>query len=768
MSVRRFKARPVAIGAGFAIVAAMSAHAALAQAAAPADATPSAGPSTTVEAVVVTATKKAESLQNVPISVSAVTGATLQKRGFVEMTDLQGSTPNLEINQTNGNYVITVRGLGSGAGNFAFEQSVGEFVDGVYSSRSRALEVPYLDVDDIEIVRGPQGGLFGVNTDAGAISMTTRKPTDQFHAELRADGELANGGEAVNGFINGPVAQNLDLRLSGETGHENGYIKDVLTDSEQNAHTYYALRAQALWKPTSDFSALLKVEGFNDRYDGSNIEYDSMGPTSCAACVAEIAASGGAAAVRTPGYTDSEGALYPEFNRTQSGDAVLTLTDHVAGWTLTSITAYQGLSSRQAVNPEGGGLHLLFADQNEDSSQLSQEVRADRSFANGLEVMGGVTYLDTRLYAVQQVDYLGAAATAQGFHFPLNGDTVVPILQHGTTVSPYLVLKYEIIPHLFLTATGRYSDDTKSAHIWERNSGVVQGTDIPYDLYPRLSEGLWDYSFSARYAFSPRVSAYVSYATGTKAGGFVSNDATLASDMVTKDASPQYAPELAKSWELGVKSRLFDGHLALNADVFYTKFDNLQVSTFQGTSFVTTNAAEAHSAGVEADATWRPNAFLQFGGSGAFLDARYDNYPGGQCPWTASPSCVNVNLAGQQLLRAPTWKGSFYAEADHPIMDGLVLSGRASVDAESRSYFQPDRNPLNSQPGFAKVDLRAAVGPEDHNWEVSLTVRNVGDVVTWGQAFNTPVINATGKGAGSHNVVVNQGRTITLEWLGRF
>jgi iron complex outermembrane receptor protein len=727
-----------------------------------------AGANGTVETVVVTATKKPESLQNVPISVVAVSGMTLQKRGFIEMTDLQGATPNLEINQTNGNYVITVRGLGSGAGNFAFEQSVGQFVDGVYSGRSRAFQVPFLDVDDIEVVRGPQGALFGVNTDAGAISMTTRKPTDTFEAEARASGEFATGGFNASGFVSGPVSDTLDLRLSAETGQEAGFVHDILTNTDQNSHAYYAARAQALWKPTGDFSALLKVEGFHDRYGGNPVEFNSMGPSTCAGCVAEINASGGANAVRFPGYTDSESALHPEFNSTASGNGTLTLNWTVGGWALTSISSFQALSSAQDINADGGGLHLLFAYQDEDSSQFSQEVRADRIFDNGLEVMAGMTYLNTRLFASQQVVYTGAAATAQGFPFPLNGYTLVPILQHGNMYSPYLVLKDEILPHLFATASGRYSADEKRAHIWERKSGVVAPNDLTYDLYPRLDEGLWDYSANLRYEFDENKSVYVSYATGTKAGGFVSNNATLASDMITKGAKDFYLPEQARSWEIGTKLRLFDGHAVINADIFSTKFSNLQVSSFQGTTFVTTNAAQAHSRGIEVDATYRPDEIFQFGGSAAYLDARYDNYPGGQCPWTALPSCTSVNLKGNQLLRAPMWKGSAYGEAIYPVGNGFNLSGRASVDFESRSFFQPDLNPLNSQPSFAKVDLRAAISPNDDAWEVSLTARNIANVVTFSQAYNTPVINATGKGAGSHNVVIDQGRTITLEGVVRF
>jgi iron complex outermembrane receptor protein len=717
-----------------------------------------------VETVIVTATKKAESLQDVPISLVAVSGKMLEDRGFKQFTDLQAAVPNLEVDQTNGNFALTMRGLGAGPGNLAFEQSVGLFVDGVYSSRARSLQIPFLDIERVEVVRGPQGALFGKNTNAGAISMITRKPTDDFEAEGRAGAEFENGGYAFSGFVSGPVVDTVDARISGEVGYNGGFVKNNLTGKDESAENYYALRGQVSWKPTDDFNALLKVEGFNDGFNGATLEYNNIGDPSCTKCMQEQAASGGASAQTYPAYWRTARSLYPELNTTKSGTAELTTNWNVAGWDLTSIIAYQDVGSRQAIDPTGGGLTILFSFQNENSNQLSAEFRGEHDFGSGLDVLAGVTVLRNMLSIEQDVIYAGIYAP---FTLP-NADSDRLIKQDGYSISPYLVANYQPADHIYLTASVRYSDEQKHAEIQHiLTGGSIGPTSIPYDLYGNIGEGLWDYSGKARYEFDEDMSVYVSYATGTKAGGFVSNNSTLGYDVLHNGATVDYKPERAKSWEIGGKFRFFDGHADLNIALFDTNFDDLQVSTYVASvaTFLTGNAAKAHSRGVELDGNWRPDQYFGFGASAAYLDARYDDYPGGACLYNAPTTCTPAtnNLAGSVLLRAPMWKGSVYGQAQTLISDALRLSGRLSLDFSSRAYFQPDLNPLNSQPTFTKVDARVAVGDSDDRWELSLTARNLANTITFGQAFTTPVLADN-----SHAVLINPGRTIMLEGVIRY
>ena len=215
--------------------------------------------------VVVTATRRPQTLLDVPLSVAVVSGDSLNQMGIRQFNDLQSGIPNLQIDQTNGNFVINMRGLGSGGGNLAFEQSVGFFVDGVYSGRSRSLQTSLMDVQRVEVVRGPQGALFGKNTDAGAISVITAAPTRDFQGRVSAGYEAVNNGWNAEGYLSGPITDTLSARLSVQGGHAGGYMYNRATKQDDNGNDYLGIRGQLLFEPMKGMSAKLKVEyGKND------------------------------------------------------------------------------------------------------------------------------------------------------------------------------------------------------------------------------------------------------------------------------------------------------------------------------------------------------------------------------------------------------------------------------------------------------------------------------------------------------------------------
>ncbi|MGN6692120.1 MAG: TonB-dependent receptor, partial [Sphingopyxis sp.] len=286
------------------------------------------------EDIIVTASRRPQTLQEVPISVGVVTGAAIEQQGQRLFTDLQSSVPNLQIDNTNGNYAITIRGLGSGANNLAFEQSVGLFVDGVYSSRARSLQVPFLDVERIEVVRGPQGALFGKNTNAGAISMVTRRPTRDFEAEFRAGTELAEGGMNFSGFLSGPISDTLSLRVSGGAGQADGYIENRLTGFDDNGSKYRSGRVQLLWEPSDDLEVLFKVEGFRNEINGSNAVYNNIGNATCSLCNVIRNASGGAAAQDMPGFWRYSRGFPKEYDVTKSRTGAMTVNWTPGEWTI--------------------------------------------------------------------------------------------------------------------------------------------------------------------------------------------------------------------------------------------------------------------------------------------------------------------------------------------------------------------------------------------------------------------------------------------------
>lgn len=717
-------------------------------------------PAATVDEVIVTATKREQSLRDVPISMAAVSGANLEAQAVKQFTDLQSVVPNLQIDQTNGNYAITIRGLGSGASNLAFEQSVGLFIDGVYSSRARSLQTAFLDVAQVEVVRGPQGALFGKNTNAGAISIISRAPTRSFAAEARVGAEVLEGGYSASGFVSGPVTDTVSARLSLTAGLMGDYIDNRLTGEHEYDTQYLGVRGQLRWEPTANLTATLKVEGGRNNINGGNIVFNKLGANALSNA-ARSAAGGPGIAQERPAFWRTNHSIRPQYNDTDSGLGALTLTYKAGDWKLTSITSYSGVKSDQIIDTDVGALDLLESEQSERSHQFFQEFRAVGTVGEKLDVIAGLTYMNTDLKIVQLVHFNG-----RPYGLPTNqADSRRSFFQDGESISPYVALDYHLNDRWLVSGSLRYSRETKDARILHSFVGVLPVTNLPYDLSGDRSEGLWDYSAKLQYRINPDAQVYLSYATGTKGGGFISNDALLLFNIRNNNGRIDFDEEKARSWELGAKLRLLQGRGDLNVAVFHTDFTDLQVSSYTGTQFTTGNAAAATSKGVEVETNWRPTGHLSFGGSVAYLDAKYDDYPGAACVYNAPPTCASAtnNLAGYRLTRAPEWKGTAYVEVKHDLTDDLTLTARLSADYTGRSYYQADLNPLNAQPAYTKLNARIGVRSESQDWEVAVIGSNLTNEVVFSQAFNVPLI-----GGDSHAVMINPPRLITVEAVKRF
>lgn len=720
--------------------------------------------------IIVTASGRAQTLQEVPISVGVVTGDAIAQQGQRLFTDLQASVPNLQIDNTNGNYAITIRGLGSGANNLAFEQSVGLFVDGVYSSRARSLQVPFLDVDRIEVVRGPQGALFGKNTNAGAISMVTRRPTRSFEAELRGSTEVAQGGANVSGFISGPITDTLSFRLAAAAGEADGYMKNELTGKYDNGSNYKSGRAQLLWEPTDNLEVLFKAEGFRNKVNGSNAVFSQIGTSAAAQVIA--AAMGDYDTENRSKFTRYSRGAPEEYDVTKSKTGAMTINWTPGDWSITSITAYNEVDSERTFNTIPGPINLLHTLQAENSSQFFQEVRVSRDITSGVNLAFGATYTDADLDILQLVNYNGDlindAVQAINPSAPMiaQAEGSRAFTQSSWSLSPFAILEAELTDALSFSGSVRYSYEKKRARAISTNDGTnLAANNEDFDISGKRTEKLWDYSMRMRYEFDRDISAYISYATGTKGGGFLSNDATLGYNMRVNGTSFDFEDERAKAWELGTKMRLFDRKLDLDIALFRTRFDNLQVSSFDGTAFITGNAAKATAKGIEVEARYRPSSIVNLGVTGAYLDAKYNDYPGGSCLHDAPVTCsaATNNLKGVRLTRAPEWKGAAYVQFDVPVSDDLIVTARGSTDYTSRSYMQGDMSPLNSQAGYAKVDARLALRKEDGAWELAVVGRNLTNKETYSQTINTPFL-----GKGSHVVMINAPRMVTLEAVARF
>jgi iron complex outermembrane receptor protein len=647
-----------------------------------------------------------------------------------------------------------MRGLGAGTGNLSFEQSVGLFIDGVYLSRSRAFQNPLLDVQRVEVVRGPQGALFGKNTNAGAISVVTRRPTRELEGFIRASGEVEHGGWNLEGAMSGPISDTLSVRLTGRAGSIGDYMHNTITGRNENGSQYEAVRGQLLWEPTDAFEALLKVEHSSNRIAGGTTVFNNIGSASCALCNA--VRNSGEDVPEYPSFRRAARTINPEYDNTKTTMAELTMNLDVGDWTVTSVTAWQDLDG--GVNSDyDGPLTFLESDITEKSNSLFQEVRAQREVGDGGSFIAGLTYIDTNLH-IQQASLFNAASA--GVALPLNGLSTRQFDQTGNSWSPFVSLEVPVTEQIMLSGSLRYSHEKREGNARSFSDGVFPPTYLPYDITETRKENLWDYSLRARYEFTPEAYVYLSYATGTKGGGFVSNDALLLYNIQNGLATFQFDSERARSWEIGGKFRFLDGKGQLNIALFRTHFADLQVSEYNGTAFITGNAASAISQGVEIDTDIGIGDNWRIGGSLGYLDAHYKDYPGGACLYDAPATCTpqTNNLAGTRLVRAPEWTANGFIEGKYPVSSSLYALARVSANYQSRSFFQPDMNPLNSQPAFTKYDARIAVGREDGKWELALVGRNLTDKVTTTQGFSTPTF-----GGDSHMAMVAAPRTVTVQ-----
>ncbi len=288
--------------------------------------------------IVVTAQKREQDVQDVPISMAVVSGGSLSDLGITDFKELDRYVPNLFVQETPGNNAYYIRGIGSTPGNLAFEQTVGLFVDGIYGGHARQFQAPFLDVERVEVLRGPQGALVGKNTSAGAISIVSAKPTDYFTAQLDASYEFEYGGTRIFGMASGPVSDVVSVRLAAQYEDADGYIENVtLGGSETKRQTFFA-RGSLLIDSGGPVDLLIKIEGGNVDLTGSSVErlLTNNDP--------DLERSTGG----FPGFVDKD------FDNTDTINMAATANFEIGDHTLTSITGYSSYSYEKRLDSDFG------------------------------------------------------------------------------------------------------------------------------------------------------------------------------------------------------------------------------------------------------------------------------------------------------------------------------------------------------------------------------------------------------------------------------
>lgn len=686
-------------------------------------------PAVTVEEVLVTARKRTERLQDVPISVNVTSGETLAKQDMRNLEALSGSVPNLHIQATPGNNAIYIRGIGSSPGNLAFEQSVGLFVDGAYAGRGRQFAAPFLDVASVEVLRGAQGALFGKNTAAGAINITSNGPTANREMSTTVTGTVdGDKGYEVTQIISGPITDKLLVRLAGKYSDNEGWLENNTTGDNNPAREDLVGRAVIDYMASDTLSFRLKLEGASQDLTGQPMSSVAPG------------GSKGFVRATTPGVSD--------FDNANSFNSVLTINkDFANGVTLTAITAYSAFDYDKQIDSDFTISPLLRTTFQEDFSQISQEVRLTSPKD------GPLTWIVGAYAHHNEIDMHQNTSILTG---PFNGASDRLFNQTDESYSLYGQATYALNDQWKLTGGLRQTWEDKAADQTRFTTGAVPPTWVNTPLSGARKESQLDPSVQVQYVLDRNTMFYASYAKGSKAGGFVGAQSTGG------QAQFEFEGETSQSLELGTKLTLLNGRGTLNLAAYTSKFDDLQVSGFNAATnaFITSNAASAKSQGVEAEGKLRINQSITLSGSLAYNDAQYDSYPTAPCIYkngVAPPANCVGDIGGTRLPRAPKWSGAVTLNVNHPLENGMSLLADATVRGRSGAYLEENLNPRSYQEAFSKVDLRLGLASADDRWTLAVIGRNLTNEWTASHSFGTPFL------AGSQTYVVDPGRVVSIQ-----
>ena len=773
-----------------------------------------------LEEVVVTATKREKNLNDVPISVGVIAGEFIDDFAIQDISDAQNFIPGLQVQQTFGSWAVRIRGLGSGITNLAFDSSVPVYIDDVYCGRGKCMESAFLDVERLEVARGPQGALFGKSTIAGAISTISARPTDEFEAEIKAGKELEYGGYSVEGHLSGPLSDNVRARLALKTSDLDGYTDNIHLGVEDGDKEVNAMRLGLEWDINDRTEVYFKYELGESNSEGRNNQLVAPGLMSRSTTdpLAEYKGDGKRSV--------STGEPTEDFYDYEWSSATLKLETDIADHTVMAIAGYWEYTNDWFLDVDGHPEAILNTALEDEYDQTTLELRVLSPAGGTVEYIAGVWYQDSEL-TTRQLSPFHPLFWQGVTGLPIAAGRNIPPLSLAFTTgsgmdrnftrdsgaySVYGQLAWNITDRFRAIFDVRYTDEEQEAIGWsypltfptfntfepQRVTQSTRGHQVEYLFYQDRSDDSADPSIRLQYDLNDDAMAYLVYAEGSKSGGMKANDANLGTQLMQRADDPTYLQtyigqstitpaeiaasvtfesgnrifdfedEEAESWELGYKTSLLDGSANLAVALFTTEFINLQTSNYDGTQFIIGNAGSATVDGVEFEFTWQASENLRLSSSLSWIDAKYDDFAGAQCVEDSAgapknPDCDSEdnteNQKGEPLERSPDMEVNISALWESELTDSLLLRASASMYYSDEYFVQPTQAEYSTQDSFTKWDARIAIATTDNRWEAALTGRNLSDEMTINHAYTI---------AGSQFVNLSMGRSYLLEVIMRF
>lgn len=675
--------------------------------------------STQVDDIVVTAQRRAENLQRVPIVITAVSSEQLAQSGVTSLPTLGTVAPGLNARTSGGGvFQPSIRGIGTSSN--VVENPVALYIDGVYLPNQNEGNQELPDVEQVAVLKGPQGTLFGRNATGGVIQITTRRPSHDLDVQAKA--EIDNYATFRGGvFVSGGLASGVAASISADYAHQGEGWGDNLTtgnDTFRLAHSL-SLRGKLLFEPTPDTSILL-IGDYLDRkiftytflpYPGTSFIRPLPGPY---------------------GEQDTFSPVDP-YAAFEGGGVSLTLEHDFGPAELVSITAYRRGNTNYLFDNVPTGTPIFYVgvgEGDQPNRSFTQELQLNSSGEGPLSYTFGLFYYrnsNANLPIVRQFfpPFFGApvGATAPNRLTETNGR------ERTESVAPFGQVGVKLTPETTLTLGGRYTYEQRKL---EGSVAVNGGVPFPYAPAPlTIRKPTWRLALDHR--FTPDILGYVSHNRGIKSGGF----------NILNPANPAYLPERLDAYEAGLKTELFDRRLRLNIGGFYYDYNNLQVTQFVGISQTIVNGAKARLYGVDVDFDARITPDLSVNGGFELLHARFTSYPNavGSTPRpTGGAVLFPVDASGNRIPQSQKFAGTLAVNYEKPVSFGAVL---ANVTANHNGSYKFEADNLLTQGAYTLLNASLGWRSRDDRYSITVWGRNLLDEIVLNngtsQAIGYPV-----------------------------
>lgn len=670
-----------------------------------------------LEEIMVTARKRAESMQDVPISISAFNAGTLDRKGVGSLRDLEFSIPNLTFtDQGNAFGGFGMRGIYTLVRSIGVESGVGVYVDGVYQGRNSNSNIDMVGIEQVEVLKGPQGTLFGRNTISGAINIVTKQPTEEFEATIK--GAYGNYDRFnTNLRVSGPLVDGkLFASVSASHYERKGYTLNLFNGEFLDNADRQSGRFQLRFLPSDQWEINLSLDGFKDRGDTPRGGYLISANGKKGGFAVEFAETS------DPRVTSLDNKGYGIFEeRDIWGSSLRVAHDLNNGFTLTSITAYREGSFAAASDFDGTSEHIAGGLTGSSSNQFTQEIQLISpdaykigSLPGEFDFVLGAYYLyqDTTAFLIATLGdgtnaatdgaVFGGAVADGGFSF--GPESAIKT----KSLSGYVNANWHVSEKFTVTAGLRVTSEDKDLDFMQL-PGVPLG--IPEILPTKLksSNSAVSPTMSLAYHIRPDVTVYSTISRGFKSAGFNAD--------VVGNTDIEFDAEEVTNYEVGFKTMLLDQRLKFNGAFFYQDYTNLQVQQFIGAAQQVTNAAQATIYGLELELHAKPSQFVDINVGVGYIDAKFSSFP--------NATKTGDDFSGNKLTGAPKITANAALQYLGPISDDMELLVRGEAVYRGEQFFQPSNAAFTKQEGYALLNARAGLIFQDGKYEVMIFGKNL-------------------------------------------